>query len=61
LHLLAKEPTPDLWRDVQGREHAIEVKSPQLSTEARVALARAKMQEIYAEVTAESEARDAQR
>jgi hypothetical protein len=50
-----KNRRPDLWRDVQGREHAVDVKSPQLSAEERVALVREKMAEIYAEVVAESE------
>jgi hypothetical protein len=50
-----KNRRPDLWRDVQGREHAIDVKPTQLSTEERVALVRKKMAEIYAQVVAESE------
>ena len=49
-----KNRRPDLWRDVQGREHAVEVKPPQLSAEARAAKAQRLLDEVFAEVAEHS-------
>ena len=50
-----KNRRPDLWRDVQGREHAVEMKSPQLSLEERHARSRRLLDEVFAEVSAKAE------
>jgi hypothetical protein len=50
-----KNRRPDLWRDVQGREHAVEMKSPQLSSEERVAKAQRLLDEVFADVSGEAE------
>jgi hypothetical protein len=49
-----KNRRPDLWRDVQGREHAVEMKSPQLSLEERHARSRRLLDEVFAEVSAKA-------
>jgi hypothetical protein len=48
-----KNRRPDLWRDVQSREHAVEMKSPQLSLEERHARSRRLLDEVFEEVSAE--------
>jgi len=47
-----KNRRPDLWRDVQSREHAVEMKLPPLSAEQRVARAQARLDEVFGEVAA---------
>ena len=47
-----KNRRPDLWRDVQSREHAVEMKPPQLSAEERHARSRRLLDEVFAEVSA---------
>ena len=50
-----KNRRPDLWRDAQTREHAVEMKSPQLSLEERHARSRRLLDEVFAEVSAKAE------
>ena len=49
-----KNRRPDLWRDVQSREHAVEMKSPQLSAEERAAKAQRLLDEVFGEVSAKT-------
>jgi hypothetical protein len=56
-----KNRRPDLWRDVQSREHAVEMKSPQLSAEERVARSRRLLDEVFGEVCGDNAVPDADR
>jgi hypothetical protein len=56
-----KNRRPDLWRDVQSREHAVEMKSPQLSAEERVARSRRLLDEVFGEVCGDKAVPDAER